>query len=67
MGSNKSQVLLVRSSENLIFNSELNTLNSELKEGDLMLWIMNSPERGMDLNDELRMKSFELKSKIRNP
>jgi len=34
--------------------------------GGLMLWIMGGPERGKDLNDELRMKSFELKSKIRN-
>jgi hypothetical protein len=32
-----------------------------------MLWIMDGPERGTDLNYELRMKSFELKSKIRNP
>ena len=41
--------------------------NSELKEGDLMLWIMDSPARGTDINEELRMKSLELKSEIRNP
>jgi len=26
-----------------VVNFELNTLNSELKEGDLMLWIMDGP------------------------
>jgi hypothetical protein len=41
-------------------------VNSELKEGDLMLWIMDGPVRGTDLNDEFRTKSLELKSKIRN-
>jgi hypothetical protein len=30
--------------------SELNTLNSELKEGDLMLWIMDDPERGKEVS-----------------
>jgi len=32
-----------------------------------MLWIMDGPVRGTDLNYELRMKSLELKSEIRNP
>jgi hypothetical protein len=38
------------SSENLIFDSELINLNSELKEGGPMLWIMGIPERGTDIN-----------------
>jgi len=31
-----------------------------------MIWIMDGPKKGMDLNDELRMKTFELKFNIRN-
>jgi hypothetical protein len=65
----RSNEFLVRNLEQLGFNSELDTLNSELKRGGGdMLWIMYHPGRGKELrvkNEELRVKSEKLKSEIK--
>jgi hypothetical protein len=51
-----------------VVNSEFNTLNSELKEGDLMLWIMAGPRWGKIGSSEFKAQNkseiYNLKSKM---